>query len=111
MKIIKKTEELEQLNEEITALYKELLEKLQNGELNGRSVDYIIVDNKLGFKYHDETEYEWVTVDAQLPNEVVQEIEKIKNKADKKELDEYLLKADYNVKAIDTEDILELFNY
>lgn len=84
---------------------------MQTGEFNGRSVDYIIVDNKLGFKYDDETEYEWVTVDAQLPDDVLREVAKIKNKADKKELDEYLLKVDYNVKAIDTEDILELFNY
>ena len=81
-KVKKQLEETGALNSEVQDLIDDIEDKLAKGEFDGRSVDFKIDEYKVGFKYSDEEEYQWVDLEAKIPADVMKEIEKIKHKAD-----------------------------
>ena len=81
-KVKKQLEETGALNTEVQELIDDIEDKLAKGEFDGRSVDFKIDEYKVGFKYSDEEEYQWVDLETKIPADMMKEIEKIKHKAD-----------------------------
>lgn len=103
-----KVSETEKINEDVISLYNKLQEILESGQFDGRTLEYKIDGTKLGFKYTDEDDFEWVEVESTIPQWLLDDIEK---KAYREELKAYMEYEKMNeyIKFAEDTSIRELF--
>lgn len=96
-RVKKQLEETGALNSEVEELINSIEDKLAKGEFDGRSVYFKVEGMRVGFKYSDEEEYEWVDLETKIPAPVMKEIEKIQFKADKSYVDSQVIQLKENI--------------